>query len=751
MAIGPTVTAVVTAKDEASETLKRIAALCKDLSKSLKQSGGGLTEHLDKANAAAAQHVRAIGAMERAYRGAFAAAKQFASNVTALAAPGVLHASEGAMQAGAKRQAELQKLALSGMTPDQAKEATQLSITESARNPTLGQDRILENIRLLRAASNPEEATKLLPAFNDYFAGMNQLGLKTENIEQIVKAAESLNVATDPAKFRAFIDSQLRFAQVAGSTIHSEDYLNFARRSSTAGLALDEHFRNKTMPTLMQEMGGDQLGTSLRAFAKTNQGAHTPHGTLKEFIDLGLAKDEDFNKLKNGQLSGFKFGKHIEGYDLSRSDPASWIQKYFIPALEKRGITSQKDQLDEVAKIYQGTGSKIVELLITQQQLLRRREEQTDAAAGIDGSLKIQGDSAIQQWHAVQEAFESFAGTLTSPIMADAAHALGAISHSVAEWSAALAKFQGEHPILGKAAAAIPVGIGAAAVARLYSLFSGMMGAFTGGATGGIALQGSAAALTAAAGALEAAAAAQGAGGAVGAAGALSGVASAAVKAEASMLELSVGGARLMAGLSAIGGVIGALAVAAGYIDTTNQKPDANGKMKVGAGIETWFADFRQRTSDWWHGLSEPEKKRFERRDVEGPLQPGHHRPQMTFDTAIEDEALRQAEERNRQRIAKIETEIFAPNNKYSIPGSAIAGQPQKPVDVNVHGDVRGNVEIMNKVVVEPSPLLQSIVREAQKATAQVSGALDKLGHTMPPDSGVMPSPAFTHAPFYAH
>jgi hypothetical protein len=206
------------------------------------------------------------------------------------------------------------------------------------------------------------------------------------------------------------------------------------------------------------------------------------------------------------------------------------------------------------------------------------------------------------------------------------------------------------------------------------------------------------------------------------------------------MLELSIGGARLMAGLSAIGGVIGALAVAAGYIDATNQKPDANGKMKVGAGIETWFADFRQRTSDWWHGLSEPEKKRFERRDVEGPLQPGHHRPQTTFDTTIEDAALRQAEERNRQRITTIEHEIFAPANKYSIPGSAIAGQPQKPVDVNVEGNVRGQVEILNKVVVEPSPMLNAIIGEAKAARVAVFGALNKLGHSMTADSGVMPS-----------
>ena len=90
----PKFVATVSAVDQASPVLQKIAALCKNLSKSLNTSGGGLTEHLDNANAAAAQHVRAIGAMERAYKGAFAAAKQFASNVSTLAAPAVIHASE---------------------------------------------------------------------------------------------------------------------------------------------------------------------------------------------------------------------------------------------------------------------------------------------------------------------------------------------------------------------------------------------------------------------------------------------------------------------------------------------------------------------------------------------------------------------------------------------------------------------------------------------------------------------------------
>jgi len=63
-----------------------------------------------------------------------------------------------------------------------------------------------------------------------------------------------------------------------------------------------------------------------------------------------------------------------------------------------------------------------------------------------------------------------------------------------------------------------------------------------------------------------------------------------------------------------------------------------------------------------------------------------------------------------------------------------------KGQDVRVEGQVKGQVDIMNKVVVEPSPLLQSIVNEAKQATANVNGAINKLGHTATPDNGVAPS-----------
>ena len=68
--------------------------------------------------------------------------------------------------------------------------------------------------------------------------------------------------------------------------------------------------------------------------------------------------------------------------------------------------------------------------------------------------------------------------------------------------------------------------------------------------------------------------------------------------------------------------------------------------------------------------------------------------------------------------------------------------QPTKPVDVNVSGDVKGQVDIMQRIVVEPSPMLHAIVGEAKRATANITGAIHKLGFTSTLDNGIVPASA---------
>lgn len=55
----------------------------------------------------------------------------------------------------------------------------------------------------------------------------------------------------------------------------------------------------------------------------------------------------------------------------------------------------------------------------------------------------------------------------------------------------------------------------------------------------------------------------------------------------------------------------------------------------------------------------------------------------------------------------------------------------------NVQGDVKGEVELMNHIVVEPSPMFLTLVSELQRVRVPLSGS---LGESMPSNSGVMPS-----------
>ena len=82
-------------------------------------------------------------------------------------------------------------------------------------------------------------------------------------------------------------------------------------------------------------------------------------------------------------------------------------------------------------------------------------------------------------------------------------------------------------------------------------------------------------------------------------------------------------------------------------------------------------------------------------------------------------------------------------NGKVIIGAGAQA--PQKPLDVQVEGNVKGSVDIMQRIIVEPSPMLNAIIGEAKAAKVSIFGALNKLGHSATPDNGIVPSPSPSH------
>ena len=106
MPIGPTVQATVTAVDQASPVLQKIAHLAKQVAAELRnQNGGGaLKSQLDLANSAAGRHVESVNAITRAYSAAASAAKQLAGFAAVKAAFAIEHGARAAVEGGAELQ-----------------------------------------------------------------------------------------------------------------------------------------------------------------------------------------------------------------------------------------------------------------------------------------------------------------------------------------------------------------------------------------------------------------------------------------------------------------------------------------------------------------------------------------------------------------------------------------------------------------------------------------------------------------------
>jgi hypothetical protein len=244
------------------------------------------------------------------------------------------------------------------------------------------------------------------------------------------------------------------------------------------------------------------------------QGAQ--HAAAKEFLALGLLGKDDFERTKTGAIKGLKPGRHVPGWQLAQTDPDLWVQQYLLPAMRMHGYTDQQDQLAFVRRLFTTSrAADIVSKLITQSASFQNHASQMNNAAGLMATELIKSDP-VAALDALTTSIGNFAGTLTGPIMRDAAVGMSWLSRTFAGWSETLNKFQREHPELAKVAggAAITGGV-VGGGALTYGLLRGLMSGF--------GLKTSAAALDVAAVNLNAAALRLGAGGAAGAVGGVAG------------------------------------------------------------------------------------------------------------------------------------------------------------------------------------------------------------------------------------
>ncbi|MGY4472848.1 hypothetical protein [Bradyrhizobium sp. USDA 3364] len=358
---------------------------------------------------------------------------------------------------------------------------------------------------------HPEEAHELLPTAikaNSAVNALDRSGHMAEGLGFAFKGAEVLGRAQDPAKFEHYLDSFIKAQQVMGKTITPEQIYEFAKYTKASGSTLSDRFLNTSAMSLAQELGGSTTGVSIDQFVKQITGGFQGnlHSAAKEFVNLGLANKDDFETTKTGEIKGMKPGRHVAGARLAQTDPDRYVYEHLLPALEKAGITDQDAQIAQVRRMFpSGRAADLVSKLITQRQSFQNHAQLYDKAQGLSATGNNQSDPFVAL-NSLTTSLANFSGTLTSPVMQDAAGVLSGLASSFGSWGESLASFQKEHPEAAKwiGGGALAAGFGGGALATgslLYNLTTGF-----GLPASAVALDTSAGALSAAAAELSAAA-----------------------------------------------------------------------------------------------------------------------------------------------------------------------------------------------------------------------------------------------------
>ena len=337
----------------------------------------------------------------------------------------------------------------------------------------------------------------------------------------LVKGAELLGYAQDPAKFERYINAAVKAQQVMGKLVSPESIFEIAKYEKASGRNLSERFQFTSAVSLAQELGGSTLGKSIDQFEKTILGAVNNHAALKVAASYGLINHDDIIWTKQGEAKGLKAGKQYAGGDEAQRDPDKWIWERLAPALAKHGDTSDEQIAAAVRKLFPAGGSAdFVLKALSQRESLENHAKLYEAAKGI-GAHEIYNTDALTGLKTLGTVLHDFGSIVTEPIMKDAAGVLSNIALGLSKLKASYLDWAGANPKdAERVAERVPAAGAVAAGGGLlggYELLQGLLGggALTGSAT---ALDASAAALAAAATALEGAAGVQAGKGAIGAA-----------------------------------------------------------------------------------------------------------------------------------------------------------------------------------------------------------------------------------------
>ncbi|PLT16293.1 MULTISPECIES: phage tail protein [Ralstonia] len=277
----------------------------------------------------------------------------------------------------------------------------------------------------------------------------------------LLKVVELRGGLSSPEEFRKQADMIQRVITATGGRVQSDQWLQVIKRGGLAAKGMDSEAFFYALEPVVQEMGGNTVGTALMSAYQNLYQGKTTKRTLGNLDRLGLIADRSKVKEdKAGQVSFMDPGA-LKGADVFRKSQFEWLETVLLPTLAEKGITGKDQVLDAIGSIFSNrTASNLMAQMYLQRDQIHknmRLNKGADSIDQLDARAKAlpQGKEleALARVHDLQKEI----GEKVLPLYASALE-------WVARAASGVTKFMQENPGLAKAMA---VGVGALAASLL--------------------------------------------------------------------------------------------------------------------------------------------------------------------------------------------------------------------------------------------------------------------------------------------
>lgn len=246
----------------------------------------------------------------------------------------------------------------------------------------------------------------------------------------MLKVIELRGGTNSEAAFKTQANLVQQVLTATGGRVGPEEWRHLIATGGIAAKGMRDDAFYQQLEPLVQEMGGDRVGTGLMtAYYSLYQG-HMSKRALQNLDKFGLIADKSKVTFDKAGQVGFLNPGALKGAEMFRQSQYEWMKQVLLPTLAAKGVTTKDQVLDAIGSIFSSRkGADLLAAMFLQSQNIDKRVKLNKEAYNID-QLEQQGKQttagkkiiADKNW----ENFNLTIGTTVLPIFTRGIEAAGA-------------------------------------------------------------------------------------------------------------------------------------------------------------------------------------------------------------------------------------------------------------------------------------------------------------------------------------